>query len=190
MKPTSKNLSALFKKQPVGITCGIASLILAVMLYFRWDALNDADDAVQAAQTEVSHLEANIKNGSNLKEQYESLLAANGAIAEGRAVNPREEASNMSYFYAIERDTGVAEVNASPKGASKALPGKTYVAVGYALAERGDFRQLVDFARRVEQGRNFSHILSAVLVNSSGQGEAETLLTLDLNLNLLGVPQP
>ena len=190
MKLTGKNLTALFKKQPVGITCGIMSLILAVALYFRWDALDEATDALEAAQTEVNHLKANKNNAVNLKEQYEALLAANRMIAENRAVLPREEASNMSYFYAIEGDTGVVEVTATPKGASKALPGKSFVEVGFSLAERGNYRQLVDFVRRVEQGKNFSHILSAVLVNSTAKDQTETILTLDLNLNLLGVPQP
>ena len=148
-------------------------------------------DAVQAAQTEaaVSHLETNIKNGASLKERIrKAWWPPSQVITERRAVNPREEASNMSYFYAMEGDAGVVEVNASPKGASKALPGKTFVTVAYALDERGDFRHLVNFVRRIERGRNFSHILSATIVNSSTQDQAETILTLDLSVNLLECP--
>jgi len=203
-KLTSKDLILLFKKQPVGVTCGLVSLALLATLYFRWDAVDELE-TLRDGRKDQAELLANNLNAAratgglpSLQDQYNALGAANKAI-EARAVKPANNIRNIQYFSGLEDAAGVKDAG-SPKQngmnvlvagvAGKVPPPTTYGGLGFALYVQGDFRELVDLLRRVERGQHYSRIVAASISGTAAEGEQSTKLTLQLSVDLLALRPP
>jgi Tfp pilus assembly protein PilO len=183
---TEIRLPNFVKKQPVAVVCALLCVVLAAAIYFRRDALAEANDILTQKRSDGEHLRDNVTNASKLDEQFAAMTQATQAI-EARLVHVDQLAINKQYFYKIESETQTKLTNLSQSGvvSSSKSNGKTfYVAVVYSINVEGSYAQLLDFVRRVENGEHFSRVQDLSL--SSGGGASN--LSLSLNLELLGVP--
>ncbi len=187
-----QDLVVLWKKRPVAIGCGVLSLVLLAGSYLRSSRVGELGDLLKQKEEEGQKILDNIGNGSGLAKQYESLTATTKDL-ESRLVRSSERARNQQYFYRIESDTGVKEVNLQPvqAGATAQKGPKTlYTGVGYTISVKGDFRQILDFLGHLENGQHFFRLSSATVSREGQRGgpDASNAITLTLNLELLGLP--
>ncbi len=184
---SNAELLALVKKNPIGVGCGVLSLLLAGAIYYRSGQVPDAEDAVTQKTAEAQRYSANLKNGVGLKEQLDELTEANKEI-DRRLVHVGQSLNNSQFFYKIESESGVKEAvlaqttTVAPKPAPKA----TFIPVGFSVTEQGNLGQLLDFLRRLESGAHYCRVMSVTCSGVSGDHNAP--LTLTLSLELLGLP--
>lgn len=192
MAITSKDLVVLLKKHPVAIGCGALSLILLAGSYLRSSRVSGLSEQLKQNEQEGQKILDDIRNGANLVEQYDALLATTKEL-DSRLVRSSERARNQQYFYRLESDTGVKEINLQPGavGANQLKGAKTiYTSIGYTISVDGDFRQILDFMSRLESGQHFFRLVSGTVAREGTRGTAEatTAVTLTLNLEFLGLP--
>lgn len=178
------------KKYPVLTISGIISVALVAVLYLRSDRLDLQQAEFDRLSAEAARYRANITNSAQLREQLDFLVKANNAVKD-RAFKSESMALNLQYFYRLESETGVKYLDLRPgtrsatAGKPAAKPGVSsndYVPLNYVVNVQGDFAQVVTFLKRLEQGAYFCQINTAQ-ATGSGLG-----ITLNLNLDLLGVP--
>lgn len=186
MSIDKRTLATGIKKYPILVVSGIISAILLTTLYVRSDLADIKQAELDKLAAEGNRYRANIANSAQLKEQLEFLIQANNAVKE-RAFKAESMALNLQYFYRLESETGVKYLDLRP--GSRSEPGKaapksagTYIPLSYVVNVQGDFTQIVTFLKRLEQGVYFCQINSA---QATGGGSS---ITLNLNLDLLGVP--
>ena len=75
MAITSQDLVALLKKHPVAISCGALSLILLVGSYLRSSRTSELSEQLKQNEQEGQRILDDIRNGANLAEQYDALMA-------------------------------------------------------------------------------------------------------------------
>jgi hypothetical protein len=194
MSLETKDVVNFIKKQPVLVVCVGISLALGALLYFRSDALDQQTQAHNDKKDEDERLRKNIEYASKLPAQLLALQAANKEV-QARAVHPRELSLNLQYFYRIESETGVKDQGGLHHGGvvkptGKAAPKTVFLPDAYTVTVQGDFRQLVDLLRHIEQGSHFSRELNAIIAPASKEDPSSTKLTLALNLELLALPAP
>ena len=192
MAITSKDLVVLLKKHPVAIGCGALSLILLAGSYLRSSRVSSLSEQLKQNEQEGQKILDDIRNGANLVEQYDALMATTKEL-DSRLVRSSERARNQQYFYRLESDTGVKEINLQPGavGASQPKGAKTlYTSIGYTISVEGDFHQILDFMSRLESGQHFFRLVSGTVAREGTRGTAEatTAVTLTLNLEFLGLP--
>lgn len=176
---TGPELIALAKKNPVIAVCGLLSLALAVTIYFRSSAIEEANQELDAKSAEARRYELNINNANQLKEHYEALVAANTEI-QSRLIHVDDIGINQQYFYKLESDNGVklVELNQGSR-TPKAAPGAHFVPVTFTVAVQGDFPQVITFLRALESG---SHFYRATAVSCSAGRTGPTALNITLEL--------
>lgn len=176
------------KKYPILVVSGIISVALLATLYARSDRFDLKQAELDKLSIEGNRYRANIANSAQLKEQLEFLIQANNAV-KARAFKSESMALNLQYFYRLESETGVKYLDLRP-GSRQAEPGKSkpaastaaYIPLNYMVNVQGDFTQIITFLKRLEQGVYFCQINTA---QATGGGLS---ITLNLNLDLLGVP--
>lgn len=174
------------------IGCGALSLVLLVASYLRSDRLSQLGGELKVKEAQGQQILENMSNGTGLAEQYEALTATTKEL-ESRLVRSSERARNQQYFYRIESDTGVKEVNLQPSQtilSGQKGPKTLYTGVGYTISVKGSFRQILEFMDRLESGQHFFRLISATVSRDGQRGAADATntVTLTLNLNLLGLP--
>ncbi len=181
------DLIAVLKKHPLPIACFALSLGVGAFLFTRLDAIPELEQEIQQKSEQAEKYSANIKYSAQLKEQYESVAAANKAI-EARLARASQQGNNTQYFYKLERETGVKLMNFSqaptppaPKGAKT-----TFASVPFSVSVQGTLPQVLNFLRQVESGTHYARVMSssitATATNRSGP------ITLTLYVELLGLP--
>jgi hypothetical protein len=183
----SQELIATVKKNPVSFACGALSLALIAAIYFRSDAIPEAEADLAQISAQAEKLALNIKYSAQLKEQVDTLVAANQEI-DGRIIRASQLGTNTQYFYRVESATGVKIIDLrQTTSATVSKPAKgTFVPVAFTVTVQGSLKQILEFLRQVENGAHYSRILTA-----SCNGNAATRsspLTLALSLELLGLP--
>ena len=190
MNPNLEKIAVAFKKQPVGIICGLVCVALGVTDYLRSDLQGDLEKTRDEKTAEARRLEGNLSKAARMKEQTDALAAANQSVKE-RTVKPKDLTTNFQYYYRLEADSGVKLVTLNQTGVSAApagAPPTNYVPVSYSVSLQGEFSQVLDFLRRLEHGAHFARVNSCVLASAAQQGDASAKLTVDLKLDLLGQP--
>ncbi len=186
MSLTGQDLVALFKKHPIGISCGIAAFVFAGASYYRMDLIPAAEAMLEQRTGEGEKLKNNLKNSVLLKEQHDALAAANREISS-RAIRMGALTTNLQYFYRIEAETetkllDVRQLAPTPvKG-----PAPKYLRVPYTLSVQGNYANVITFLRKLESGSHFCRVTSATL-NPVATAEPGTV-TLTLSLEVLGLP--
>jgi Tfp pilus assembly protein PilO len=189
MAISNEQVIAFIKKNPIGFGCGALCLVLVAAMYYRSDLVPAAETELDQQSAEAERLAGNLKNATQLQEQLDAMIAA-GKQVEYRLVHPGDLAKNQQYFYKLEADTGTkidCHQNALPVEKDR----KTlYLSVPYTVNVQGDYSQILSFLRKLESGAHYCRVLNATLVSGgAGAGEsAESPLTLNLNLELLGQP--
>lgn len=188
---TFADLLAKFKKQPVGFVCGIICVICGVLLYFRSSKIGENQADYEAKSAEATKITANVRNAEKLPAQVEEIQALAKEL-DGRLIHASQLAVNLQYFYKLEAETEVklldVRQNGLPKG-TKTL----YLGVPFTVSVQGSFKQVLAFLQKLETGPHFCHFTSVNFgrAGTSSEGKptgADSVTTLNLNLELLGVP--
>ncbi|MDB6127481.1 MAG: hypothetical protein JWM35_1377 [Verrucomicrobia bacterium] len=188
---SNEQVSTFVKTHPLSVGSGILAVALAIAIYFRGDNIPQAEKALDEKSTLGQRIDANIKNGVQLPEQLNSVIASRTEI-ESRLVHPDELAKNQQFFYKLEADSAVklVDIRQNPMPTKSAAKLKTsYIPVGYSVVVRGSYVHLLDFMRRLENGQRFCRVSTAT-INLGGASDADrkTELTISLSLELLGQP--
>lgn len=184
---TNQELVAALKKNPVVFGCAALSVALIVGLYFRSDAIPEAEAALTQKSAESERITLNIQYSAQLKDHVESVAAANAEI-DTRIVRASQLGTNTQYFYKLESETGAKIIDLrQTTAAAVAKPAKgAFLPVAFAVTVQGTLAQVLDFLRHVENGAHYSRVLTA---NCTGTANARNApLTLALTLELLGQP--
>ena len=189
-----QQLLGFFRRNPIGVVCGALSVVLAVLVYFRSDALASAEEKLEETTALGKRYAANLTHAAQLKEQYEGLVAANKAIEE-RFARASQLTQNLQYFYKLEADTGVrmtvTPVTQAQSVAAAMAAKKSLIPVAFSVSVQGDYASVIEFLRRVEQGAYYSRVLTCTL-NAAGMAGVDTGgargMTLGLSVELLGLP--
>jgi hypothetical protein len=207
MSIDSKAILVGLRKYPIIVICGFISFILAVVLYYRGDLRAEQEAQLNSLSAQNAQYRANITNSVQLQDQLEFLIQANKAV-KARALSVEGIAQNLQYFYRLEIECGVRYLELGPGASSvaarpdkgkqqqarpdkgkqqQARPDKgkqqqAYLPISYTIGVEGDFNQIISYLRRLEQGVYFCRINTAAI---SGNG---SVVTLNLNLDMLGVP--
>jgi hypothetical protein len=188
----SKNLAAFLKRYPIAIGCGIFSVVLLAGSYLRSDRTTQLARQSKEGEEQGKRILKEIRDGANLAEQYETLIGHTKEL-EPRLVNSSERARNQQYFYRIESETGVKEISLQPGGRSTgpqrgAKP--LFAGINYTISVQGDYHQILNFLGRIESGQYFYRLITASVSRAGQRGSGGTvaMITLTLNLELLGLP--
>jgi len=192
MPITSKDVIAVLKKHPVAIGCGLLSVILLGASYWRSSRVSELAEELKQKEQEGQAILDDIRNGANVAEQFDALTVTTKEL-ESRLVRGSERARNQQYFYRLESDTGVKEINLQPASFSSPPlhgPKPIYIGVGYTIAVQGDFRQDLDFISRLESGQHFYRLVNGTVLRDGVRGSTPGpgTVTVTLNLEFLGVP--
>jgi len=177
---TKVQLPSWVRRNPVAIAAGAMSLVLAVTIFLRADALAQANATLDEKSTQARRYDLNLTNATQLKEQAEALSAANREI-QSRLIRAAQLGINQQYFYKLESEYGVklSELRQQPR----TQPSGAFVSVGFSVNVQGDFPSVVAFLRGLEQGAHYCRIISATCT-----GDRTGPVSLVVNLELLGQP--
>ena len=187
---TGEQITSTLKANPIGVACGALSLALAVGIFLRSDRVPDREAQLDQKVSQGERIDANLKNGVQLNEQFAAISNARQQI-ESRLIRSDEIAKNLQFFYKLEEDTGtkLLDLRQNVGAGSRVAPkSRTYVPVGYSVAVRGDYIRLLDFLRRLESNQRFCRVMSATIgVTGATDKDRGNELTINLGLELLGI---
>jgi hypothetical protein len=188
----SKDMAAFLKRYPIAIGCGVLSVILLAGSYLRSERMAELAKESKDGEEQAQELLNEIRSGANLAEQFETLTGHIKEL-ESRLVLSSERARNQQYFYRIESETGVKEISLQPGSQSTGPqrgPKPLYAGIGYTSSVQGNYHQVLDFLGRIESGQHFYRLITASISRAGqrGSGGTATMITLTLNLELLGLP--
>jgi hypothetical protein len=203
-KITNEQVYAFIKKNPIGVSCGIICIALAVFYYFRMDEVPAATAELEAANAEASRLSLNIKNAAQLRENLDLMVDASKKI-DARVLRVSSLATNQQQFYKIEAETGTKLVDLRQNVLPSAEKGKKpsiFLTVPFTVVVQGDFPRIVSFLQHLENGPFFCRVITASLSSSTAGGASAPAsspaspgedvpgasLTLTLNLEIVGLP--
>ncbi len=183
---SNEELVAFLKKNVIPVVCVIVSIAIAATLYYRSDVLPDAEKVLAQKTQQGELLAANIEDSNqppSLKEQHAAIVASNEAISN-RLVRVGQLAENLQYFYQLESATSAkltpVQVPVPPPG--KNAPKAFFIPVGFTLSAQGDYAQLIDVLRRLEDGEHYCRVLTCNVRPLTEQRGGPLLMTLSLQL--------
>jgi hypothetical protein len=185
MKANKQQIVSALRKYPVLSAAVFFCIPLAVICFYRADAIVDQQAELDVHLAEGNLFRANITNSHQLQQQVDFLVLANAAIAK-RAFRSESLPLNLQYFYKLETDVGVKYLNLQPSGRAagavkKPVSGAFGVHLNYSVSVQGSFQQIITYLRCLEQGAYFCRINSASVLGSASS------VTLNLDLDLLGI---
>jgi hypothetical protein len=191
MAITIQNLSEYLKKYPLAIGCGTLSVVLLAGLFIRSSRTGELAVQLKQKEQDGQRILDNVRDGANLTEQHEALAASVREL-ESRLIRGSERAGNQQYFYQIESETGVKEVNlqSAAAGDERHGPKTLYNPVAFTITVQGDYRQILGFLGRLESGPHFYRLNRGTVMRprQGVTGSPPGTLVLTLNLDLLGLP--
>jgi hypothetical protein len=179
MSINAQTLVGGLKKYPILVVSALITLVLLGVLYSRSGLIDAQQEELDKYLAEGSRHRANISNAVQLQDQLNFLIQANKAVKD-RALTAEGLAQNLQYFYRLEADVGIKYLDLRP-GSRYSGKSATYIPLNHIVNVQGSFTQIITFLRRLEQGVYFCRINSA---SASSNGD---VVTLNLNLDLLGV---
>lgn len=177
-------LMAVLRKKPLLVACIVLSIVLAVAIYLRSDAVSAANAALDRKSSDARRYALNISNAVQLRRQLQQLTADEKAI-QARLIRPSEIGINQQFFYQLESDSGVKliELSQSPQPRGHPVKFGQAVPVLFNVSFQGHFRQVIAFLRGLEDGTHFCRVLEA-----SCDGGRNTRVKVTLTLEMLGQP--
>lgn len=182
MSITAQSVGAILKKYPILWACGFITVGLAAVLYLRSDLQAEKSAELEKLTREGARYRANISNSVQLQDQLDFLVRANEAV-RARALKVDGLAENLQYLYRLESEVGVKYLDLRP-GGKAAIPKQppTYLPINYTVSMQGSFAQMITFIRHFEQGAYFARI------NAASANGSDSSVTVNLTIDLLGVP--
>jgi hypothetical protein len=141
------------KKRPALFIAAACGLVLIAVIYLRFGTLPDLENKLQENKDQLAKYEQNIKNAAQLPRQVEQIKALNAEIKK-QALNPANTALNQKIFYQLESEIGVKIIELqqiSPPSNIKADNKNYYIPLGFRLSFSGDYAQMLNFIRRIEE---------------------------------------
>jgi hypothetical protein len=184
---SSQDLVVGIKKNKLSIGCAVIALACIVVLFVRSSLITEAETQLVEKTAEAQKYATNIQYSAQLKEQTETVTAANKQI-EARIIRASQLGINTGYFYTIESETGVKMIDlrqTTPPTVGKPAKG-SYLPVAFAVSVQGDLNHVLTFLRQVENGAHYCRVMNATLTGNSSARNSP--LTLALSLELLGTP--
>lgn len=184
MSLQTKDILNACKRRPLLCVCIALGLALLLVFYFRKDALGANQTALEERSKLLRKLKANATYAAHLDQHIKSLREINQAIG-AQAMREGELAINQQLFLRLESETGVKLIDLRPQGTpapAKGAKAGGYVPMAFSLTIEGEYRQLIVFLKRLEQGPTLGRIVSA----STGSSE-NAVLSISLNVELLGI---
>jgi hypothetical protein len=185
---SNEELFSFLRKNAISVTCAIVSIGIGFALYYRSDELPNAEKVLAARTKDGELLQANIEASSQLKEQHVALVAANDAISN-RMITVGQLAENLQYFYRLESATGTKLSDPHPTGwnpPAKNAPKTNFTPIGFAFTAQGDYGQLLDLLRKLENGEHYCRIISLNMRPQTDMRGGPLLMS--VTLDLLGTP--
>lgn len=180
------DLIIILKKHPVGVACGIISLLCGVTLYLRADTIDETKLKVDEITKQSAVMSSNVRNSAGLSQQAESIQQATKQL-ESRLVKANQLATNLQYFYRLESDTGVKLTDVRQNQVGRASGG-LFIGVPYVVTFQGTFKQVLEFLQRIESGKHFSKYGSISFNKAAGAETTGGLLSVSMSIELLGTP--
>jgi hypothetical protein len=185
---TGEELIAFVKKNMIVVACAVVTLALGFVIYYRTDALPDAEKVLIEKTKEGELLAANIEDSNQLREQQAAMVAANQVISD-RMIEMGQLADNLQYFYRLESETGtklldLRQLPWSPP--ARNAPKLNFTPIGFAVSAQGDYPKLLELLRRLETGEHYCRVLTCNITPNDTTARGGQL-TIVLNLELLGV---
>jgi hypothetical protein len=185
-----ESVSAVFKKHPLRAGLVLVSIGLAAAIYIRYTQMPDVEAALEEKASQGQKLKANLSNSALLKEQVDSLIAANKQV-ESRLIKAGDIAKNQQYFYKLEAEAGVKLLDIRQLTTPSKSTGSSYMAVPYSLNIQGSYAHVMLFIKRLEGGIHFCRIVGAngshgSNVERASSPDDEGTISLSLNIELLG----
>ena len=181
-------LVAMLKKNPVGVTCAVVSLICGVTLYWGADSIDENKLKVEELSGKSQAMLGNVRNaaGATLAQQTDTLQRASKQLDE-RLMKASQLATNLQYFYRLESDTGIKLTDVRQNQVGR--PGSTlYIGIPYTVTFQGTFKQVMEFLQRIESGKHLSKFIGVSLNKAPGAEPSAGLLSVVINIELLGTP--
>lgn len=183
MSLETKDLVDGLKRRPLLSVCGALVVALALTIYLRSGRPAELQARLDEREKEFSRLNNNVKFSAQLDSQLTALREANAAIAAG-ALRADELASNQRLFLRLEAESGVKLIDLRqlplPAPVKGAPPATTiYAAIPFSVTIQGDYPQLMDFLKRLEQGPTLSRVNSATIAQPT-EGAQSVSITAEL----------
>ena len=182
------DIIAVIKKNPIGVTCAVISLLCGITLYLGADSIEENRLKVEEITKQSQAMLTNVRNaaGVSLFQQAELMQRASKQL-DDRLVKASQLATNLQYFYRLESDTGVKLNDVRPSQVGRAAGG-TFIGIPYTVTFQGTFKQVMEFLQRVESGKHFSKFISVSLNKAAGTESNAAMLSVSMNIELLGTP--
>lgn len=193
MSIETKDIVQAVRKHPIGFVAGLLAVALVAASTFRADGVGALETQLEERSREGQRQQTNLTNAIRLDEHLATLTKANEDIA-ARAVDSRELASNLQYFYELEAGLGVKLIELRQGAPTAKAKGSAYLAVPYTVAIEAPFERVVQFLQALENGSRYARFVSVTLQprasDASGPGKSATapaqLITLSMTVELLG----
>jgi Tfp pilus assembly protein PilO len=186
---TGADVTAAAKKHPIGVVCGLISLICIVLLYLGSDAV-DERKTVADERIKTDHaINANVTSSKDLTQQTEEIRHAVKEM-ESRLIKGSQLAINLQYFYRLESETSVKMADVH-QGAIPALHSGAkigYVPIPFGVNIQGSFKQVLDFLQRVENGQRVARFTSVSFVKAQSEASGPDGFNLSMGIEFLGSP--
>ena len=181
---TSTDLLSICRKNPIGVICGIVTLLSGAFLYYRSDVIDETKSQLDDLSMQAQTMLANVRNSAGLLQQTE-LIKQSAKQLETRLIKATQLATNLQYFYRLESDTGIKLTDIRQNQVGRAGTG-LYVGIPYMVTFQGNFSQVLGFLQRIESGKHFSKF-NSVSFNKTA-GATAGMLNVSMNIELLGTP--
>jgi Tfp pilus assembly protein PilO len=187
---TGADITAILKKHPLGVVCGLVTIICGGLLYQRAENIAASQTELEARTTEANKMIANVRNSTGLAEQVAEIQAQRKEL-ESRLLKAGQLAVNLQYFYKLEAETDV-KLQGDVRQGIAAKTNRSYIGVPFSVSVQGTYPQVVSFINKLQNGRHLCRITTATLNKGNGSdsaaASAERDMMLTLNLELLGQP--
>lgn len=177
------DLVALIKKHPIGVGCGLVSIVCGVLLYLRSDNIKASQAELETSSAQAAKMIANVRNANGLAEHVAELQALSKEM-EGRLMKAGQLAVNLQYFYKLETENEVKLVDMRQSSAPRNPKTQYTAGVPFNVTVQGPYANVMNFLSRVQNGRHFCRINSATFTKVGETAE----MSLALTLELLGQP--
>lgn len=178
------DVGGVLRRQPIRTICVLIAILSAAGIYWLDGKIEKAALDLDQKTAEGARLATNVSYAAQLPAQLAKLSNAGQRVKE-RLVHATELATNLQYFYRLEKDSGVELVElhqtTSSDGAKSKAKGS---GVMFSISVKGDYPALITWLRRLESGTHYCRILSTSmgLVGIDRTGP----VTLNITLELLG----
>lgn len=173
------------KRNPLRVGAGVVAVLSGVGAYLLSGYIETATQTLAQKVAEGDRLAANVKNAAQLNEQYEALATAGKKIQE-RAIHASQLANNLQYFYRLETESGIELLDLRQTSTGTVARKGPANGVAFSVAVKGDYKTLMGWLRRVENGPHYCRMVSVSI--ASGAPDRSGPMTLNLALDLYGQP--